>query len=246
MRKFNEAEEDQFYQAALDRINEDYQQCVAHLKTNSKGQVDALSFQDFLSKATGRKINFHTDKGKMFWELTEEEWDQDDINCTCYGYKIKETLYGRNYDKIRIYINDGYNAEKERFDTSCWNKNVRAYRANIAKDADPEIVELANLIMKCWNKTPSYGVHAGEIYKSWIMKVPADGEFHKIGATLDIDRITQMGNYLKREVYQFETDNETPIGKRVTITFQYGSFSKVTIVSVIAPFCSDVSMKIEK
>ena len=99
--------------------------------------------------------------------------------------------------------------------------------------------------MKCWNKTKNY-VKSGEIYKSWIMKVPVDGEFHKIGATLDLARLERMADYLEDEVYHLKVDTETPVGKRVTITFQYGIFTKVTLIGVVAPMCCDVSMKIER
>ena len=237
------------FEACKDRLNDEWQKYVCELRINSEGQVKVDSFQDFLSKQTGRKVNFHTNKeGKIFWELTEDEWEKNDyIQCTCIGYRIKETQkMNRNCKVIYyIFVNEGYNADKERFDTSAWNKNVRAYRANVAKDSDPDVVELAGLIMRCWNKTKSY-VQSGEIYKSWIMKAAPDGEFHKIGATLDLDRLKQMARYLEKEVWHFEMDEKALMGKRVSFSFTYGRFSKVTIVGVVAPMVCDVSIKIER
>ena len=78
---------DPSYKAAKERLKKPYQKYVHELKVNENNQVDALSFQNFISEQAGRKINFHTDKGKMFWELTEEELN-DDIECTCIGYRM--------------------------------------------------------------------------------------------------------------------------------------------------------------
>ena len=165
--------EETLYAKAKDRIKKDYQKYVPQLK-EINGKVDAKSFQDWLIKKLKRKINFHTSpKGELFWELTNKEYKKNDIYYALIAYTIKTDYFGRNYDKIKIIINSEYN--KKIFDTSCWSDNIRAYRAEVSAEADPMMVELANKIMRAYNKVPKY-VQAGKIFKSRIMQVEPDGE----------------------------------------------------------------------
>lgn len=235
-------EDDAAFKEAKSYIKKSYQKYVHKLSIRN-GKVDALSLQNFLSEQIGRKLNFHTANGKMFWELSEEEANIEDVNVTLNAYSIRTDLYGRNYDKVRIYINQGSNLKK--IDTSCWNKNVRAYRAGVEQNADPVAVELSNIIMPLWNKTKFPGIQSGEIYKSAIMKTKP-GTPNIIGSTLDLDRVEALGNMLKREgrIDNVVVEPTNDVAKRVRITFEY-NYHKVEILAMVAQFVCQVELSID-
>ena len=235
--------EDTFYARAKARMKKNFQKYVPELK-EVNGKIDAKSFQDWLIKKLKRKINFHTSpKGELFWELTNKEYMKNDIYYALIAYNIKENHFGRNYDKIKIIINSDYN--KRIFDTSCWSDNIRAYRAEVSAEADPMIVELANKIMRAYNKVPKY-VQAGKIFKSRIMQVEPDGEWHTIGSTLDIDAIEEMGYNLKKEMYDDVTvEKNKGVFPSVNITFEY-NYSLVEIQAMVAPMYCRCQMKVTK
>ncbi len=232
------------YAWARGRMKKDYQKYVPEFN-EVNGKVDAKSFQDWLIKKLKRKINFHTSpKGELYWELTNKEYQKKDIYYALIAYNVKLNYFGRNYDKIKIIINNEYN--KKIFDTSCWDNNVRAYRAGIAEEANPEMVKLATIVMRAYNKVPKY-VQAGKIFKSRIMEVEPDGEWHKIGSTLDIDGIEEMGYNLKRDgsLYNVNVEKGKEGFPRVNITFEYSSY-KVEIQSMVAPMYCSCEMKVTK
>lgn len=235
-------EDDVAFKEAKSYIKKSYQKYVHKLSIRN-GKVDALSLQNFLSEQIGRKLNFHTASGKMFWELSEEEANIEDVNVTLNAYDIRTDLYGRNYDKVRIYINQGSNLKK--IDTSCWNKNVRAYRAGVEQNADPVAVELSNIIIPLWNKTKFPGIQSGEIYKSAIMKTKP-GTPNIIGSTLDLDRVEALGNMLKREgrVSNVVVEPTNDVAKRVRITFEY-DYHEVEILAMVAQFICQVELSID-
>lgn len=235
-------EDDAAFKEAKSYIKKSYQKYVHKLSIRN-GKVDALSLQNFLSEQIGRKLNFHTASGKMFWELSEEEANIEDVNVTLNAYDIRTDLYGRNYDKVRIYINQGSNLKK--IDTSCWNKNVRAYRAGVEQNADPVAVELSNIIIPLWNKTKFPGIQSGEIYKSAIMKTKP-GTPNIIGSTLDLDRVEALGNMLKREgrVSNVVVEPTNDVAKRVRITFEY-DYHEVEILAMVAQFICQVELSID-
>ena len=240
--KESAAEDDAAFKEAKSYIKKSYQKYVHKLSIRN-GKVDALSLQNFLSGQIGRKLNFHTASGKMFWELSEEEANIEDVNVTLNAYDIRTDLYGRNYDKVRIYINQGSNLKK--IDTSCWNKNVRAYRAGVEQNADPVAVELSNIIIPLWNKTKFPGIQSGEIYKSAIMKTKP-GTPNIIGSTLDLDRVEALGNMLKREdrVDNVVVEPTNDVAKRVRITFEY-DYHEVEILAMVAQFVCQVELSID-
>lgn len=232
------------YAWARDRMKKDYQKYVPEF-TEVNGKIDAKSFQDWLIKKLKRKINFHTSpKGELYWELTNKEYQKKDIYYALIAYNVRTDYFGRNYDKIKIVINSEYN--KKIFDTSCWDNNVRAYRAGIAEEANPEMVKLATIVMRAYNKVPKY-VQAGKIFKSRIMKVEPDGEWHKIGSTLDIDGIEEMGYNLQKDgnLWEVKVEKGKGVFPSVNITFEYSSY-KVEIQSMVAPMYCSCEMKVTK
>lgn len=238
------AKDDSLYAKAKDRIKKEKQKYVPQLK-EIDGKIDAKSFQDYLSKVLKRKINFHTSpKGELFWDITRQEQNKLPVRIPLLAYGIDYHLFGRNADKWRIVINNKYNQRV--FDTSCWNDNIRAYRAGVSAEADPMMVELANKIMRAYNKVPKY-VQVGKIFKSSIMKVEPDGEWHTIGSTLDIDAIEEMGYNLKKEIYNDVTveKNKKGIYPNVNIKFEY-NYSLVEIHAMVAPMYCKCQMKVTK
>ena len=237
------AKDDSLYAWAKNRMKKNYQKYVPEFNEVDR-KIDAKSFQDWLIKKLKRKINFHTSpKGELFWELTEKEAKKNDVYYALIAYAIKTDYFGRNYDKIKIIINSENN--KKIFDTSCWDKNIRAYRAGVSAEADPMMVELANKIMRAYNKVPKY-VQAGKIFKSRIMQVEPDGEWHSIGSTLDIDVIEEMGYNLQKEMYNDVTvEKGKGVFPSVNITFEY-NYSKVEIQAIVAPMCCKCEMKVTK
>lgn len=235
--------EETLYAWARDRMKKNYQKYVPEFK-EVNGKVDAKSFQDWLIKKLKRKINFHTSpKGELFWELTEKEAKKNDVYYALIAYTIRTDYFGRNYDKIKIVINSEYN--KKIFDTSCWSDNIRAYRAEVSAETDPMMVELANKIMRAYNKVPKY-VQAGKIFKSRIMQVEPDGEWHTIGSTLDIDAIEEMGYNLKKEMYNDVTvEKGKGVFPSVNISFEY-NYSLVEIQAMVAPMYCKCQMKVTK
>lgn len=236
--------DDSLFAKAKDRIKKDYQKYVPQLK-EINGKVDAKSFQDYLSKVLKRKINFHTSpKGEMFWDITDKEQNKLPVRVPLYAYRIDYHLFGRKSDKWRIIINNKNNQQV--FDTSCWDNNIRAYRAGIAEEANPEMVKLATIVMRAYNKVPKY-VQAGKIFKSRIMEVEPDGEWHKIGSTLDIEAIEEMGYNLQKEdnLYDVKVVKGKSVFPRVNITFEY-SYYKVEIQSMVAPLYCSCEMKVTK
>lgn len=236
--------EETIYSKAKDRIKKDYQKYVPQLK-EINGKVDAKSFQDYLSKVLKRKINFHTSpKGEMFWDITDKEQNKLPVRVLLYAYRVDYHLFGRKSDKWRIVINNKYNQQV--FDTSCWDNNIRAYRAGVAEEANPEMVQLSTIVMRAYNKVPKY-VQAGKIFKSRIMQVEADGEWHKIGSTLDIDSIEEMGYNLEKEsnLYDVKVVKGKGVFPSVNITFEYSSY-KVEIQSMVAPMYCSCEMKVTK
>ena len=238
------AKDDSLYAKAKDRIKKEKQKYVPQLK-EIDGKIDAKSFQDYLCKVLKRKINFHTSpKGELFWDITSQEQNKLPVRIPLLAYGIDYHLFGRKDDKWRIVINNRYNQRV--FDTSCWDNNIRAYRAGVSAEADPMMVELANKIMRAYNKVPKY-VQAGKIFKSRIMQVEPDGEWHTIGSTLDIDAIEEMGYNLKKEMYGDVTveKNNKGIYPNVNIKFEY-NYSKVEIQAMVAPMYCKCQMKVTK
>lgn len=236
--------EDTFYSKAKNRMKKDYQKYVPEFK-EVDGKIDAKSFQDWLIKKLKRKLNFHTSpKGELYWELTNKEYQKKDIYYAFIAYNVYVNYFGRNYDKIKIVINNEYN--KRVFDTSCWENNIRAYRAGVAEEANPEMVKLSTIIMRAYNKVPKY-VQAGKIFKSRIMQVEIDGEWHKIGSTLDIESIEEMGYNLEKEsnLYDVKVKKGKGVFPSVNITFEYGYY-KVEIQSMVAPMYCSCEMKVTK
>lgn len=237
------AKDDSLYAKAKDRIKTDYQKYVPQLK-EINGKIDAKSFQDYLTKVLKRKINFHTSpKGELFWDITSQEQSKLPVRIPLLAYRVDYHLFGRKDDKWRIVINNKYN--KQVFDTSCWNDNIRAYRAEVSAEADPMMIELANKIIRAYNKVQKY-VQAGKIFKSRIMKVKPDGEWHAIGSTLDLDTIEEMGYNLQKEIYNDVTVKKGKgVFPSVNITFEY-NYSKVEIQAMIAPMYCSCEMKVTK
>lgn len=238
------AKDDSLYAKAKDRIKKEKQKYVPQLK-EVNGKIDAKSFQDYLSKVLKRKINFHTSpKGELFWDITSQEQNKLPVRIPLLAYRIDYHLFGRKDDKWRIVINNKYNQQV--FDTSCWSDNIRAYRAEVSAEADPMMVELANKIMRAYNKVPKY-VQAGKIFKSRIMQVEPDGDWHTIGSTLDIDAIEEMGYNLKKEMYGDVTveKNSKGIYPNVNIKFEY-NYSLVEIQAMVAPMYCKCQMKVTK
>lgn len=231
------------YTIAKNRIKKEKQKYVPQLE-EVNGLIDAKSFQDYLCKVLKRKINFHTNpKGGLFWEITDKEYNKLPVRVPLIAYNVEYNLYGRNSDKWRIPINSTHN--KTVFDTSCWDNNIRAYRAGVSAEADPMMVELANKIMRAYNKVPKY-VQAGKIFKSRIMQVEPDGEWHSIGSTLDIDAIEEMGYNLKKEMYGDVTvEKGKGVFPSVNISFEY-NYSKVEIQAMVAPMYCKCQMKVTK
>jgi hypothetical protein len=107
------------------------------------------------------------------------------------------------------------------------------------------MIELANKIMRAYNKVPKY-VQAGKIFKSRIMQVEPDGEWHSIGSTLDIDAIEEMGYNLKKEMYNDVTvEKGKGVFPSVNISFEY-NYSKVEIQAMVAPMYCKCQMKVTK
>jgi len=237
------AKDDSLYAKAKDRIKKEKQKYVPQLK-EIDGKIDAKSFQDYLCKVLKRKINFHTSpKGELFWDITSQEQNKLPVRIPLLAYGIDYHLFGRKDDKWRIVINNRYNQRV--FDTSCWNDNIRAYRAGVSAEADPMMVELANKIMRAYNKVPKY-VQAGKIFKSRIMQVEPDGEWHTIGSTLDIDAIEEMGYNLKKEMYNDVTvEKGKGVFPSVNISFEY-NYSLVEIQAMVAPMYCKCQMKVTK
>ena len=238
------SKDDSLYAKAKDRIKKDYQKYVPQLK-EINGKVDAKSFQDYLSKVLKRKINFHTNpKGGLFWEITYKEERKNEVLFPLIAYNVEYHMYGRNDDKWRIPINSTHN--KTVFDISCWDKNIRAYRASIAEDANPDMVKLATIVMRAYNKVPKY-VNVGKIFKSRIMEIEPDWEWHTIGSTLDLDGIEAMCVMLKRENELNNVNVET--GKKgfpsVNITFDFWNY-KVEIQAMVAPLYCRCEMRVKK
>ena len=233
-----------FYARAKARMKKNFQKYVPEFN-EVDGKVDAKSFQDWLIKKLKRKINFHTNpKGELFWELTNKEYQKNDIYYALIAYNVKVDYFGRNYDKIKIVINSEYN--KKIFDTSCWDKNIRAYRASIAEEANPDMVKLATIVMRAYNKVPKY-VNVGKIFKSRIMEIEPNWEWQPIGSTLDLDGIEAMGTMLKRENELRNVNVET--GKRgfpsVNITFDFWNYN-VEIQAMVAPLYCRCEMRVKK
>ena len=232
------------YSYAKDRIKKEYKKYVPQLK-EIDGKIDAKSFQDYLSKVLKRKVNFHTSpKGELFWDITDKEEKKKEIRVPLVAYKIDYHLFGRKDDKWRIVINNKYNQQV--FDTSCWSDNIRAYRAGIAEEANPDMVKLATIVMRAYNKVPKY-VQAGKIFKSRIMQIEPDGEWHKIGSTLDIDAIEEMGYNLKREndVYEVKVDTGKKGFPSVDISFEFWNYN-VEIKAMVGPMYCSCEMKVTK
>ena len=108
------------------------------------------------------------------------------------------------------------------------------------------MVKLATIVMRAYNKVPKY-VQAGKIFKSRIMEVEPDGEWHKIGSTLDIDAIEEMGYNLKKDdnLYDVNVEKGKEGFPRVNITFEYSSYN-VEIQSMVAPMYCSCEMKVTK
>lgn len=231
------------YTIAKNRIKKEKQKYVPQLE-EVNGLIDAKSFQDYLCKVLKRKINFHTNpKGGLFWEITDKEERKNEVLVPLIAYNVEYHMYGRNDDKWRIPINSTHN--KTVFDISCWDNNIRAYRAGVSAEADPMMVELANKIMRAYNKVPKY-VQSGKIFKSRIMQVEPDGEWYSIGSTLDIDAIEEMGYNLKKEMYGDVTvEKGKGVFPSVNISFEY-NYSKVEIQAMVAPMYCKCQMKVTK
>lgn len=238
------SKDNSLYTIAKDRIKKEKQKYVPQLE-EVNGLIDAKSFQDYLCKVLKRKINFHTNpKGGLFWEITDKEYNKLPVRVPLIAYNVEYNLYGRNSDKWRIPINSTHN--KTVFDTSCWNKNIRAYRAGIAEEANPDMVKLATIVMRAYNKVPKY-VNVGKIFKSRIMEIEPNWEWHTIGSTLDLDCIEAMGVMLKRENELNNVNVET--GKKgfpsVNITFDFWNY-KVEIQAMVAPLYCRCEMRVKK
>jgi len=232
------------YTIAKNRIKKEKQKYVPQLE-EVNGLIDAKSFQDYLCKVLKRKINFHTNpKGGLFWEITDKEERKNEVLVPLIAYNVEYHMYGRNDDKWRIPINSTHN--KTVFDISCWDKNIRAYRASIAEEANPDMVKLATIVMRAYNKVPKY-VNVGKIFKSRIMEIEPDWEWHTIGSTLDLDGIEAMGTMLKRENELNNVNVET--GKKgfpsVNITFDFWNY-KVEIQAMVAPLYCRCEMRVKK
>jgi hypothetical protein len=79
------------------------------------------------------------------------------------------------------------------------------------------------------------------------MQVEPDGEWHKIGSTLDIDSIEEMGYNLEKEsnLYDVKVKKGKGVFPSVNITFEYSSY-KVEIQSMVAPMYCSCEMKVTK